>query len=147
MRATAETLWVLWQDKVPKDTYPPRQYLESRRFCCTAELISHIAKSRPMILVRTFNICTPSNLAAKYMGLPRKEVFHPHLPIRIPCYDFTPITSFTLGPINRDFGCPSLSWYDGRCVQEPRTYSPQRADLRLLAIPTSWRRVAASNPN
>ena len=24
-------------------------------------------------------------------GLPRKEVIQPHLPIRLPCYDFTPI--------------------------------------------------------
>jgi hypothetical protein len=30
--------------------------------------------------------------------LPRKEVIHPHLPVRIPCYDFTPITGFALGP-------------------------------------------------
>ena len=27
----------------------------------------------------------------------RKEVIQPHLPIRLPCYDFTPITSRTLG--------------------------------------------------
>ena len=27
----------------------------------------------------------------------RKEVIQPHLPIRLPCYDFTPLTSFTLG--------------------------------------------------
>ena len=25
----------------------------------------------------------------------RKEVIHPHLPVRIPCYDFTPITNPT----------------------------------------------------
>jgi hypothetical protein len=29
--------------------------------------------------------------------LPRKEVIHPHLPVRIPCYDLTPIISPTLG--------------------------------------------------
>ena len=45
------------------------------------------------------------------------------------------------------FGHCQLSWFDGRCVQDPRTYSPQRADLRLLAIPTSQSRVADSNPN
>ena len=27
----------------------------------------------------------------------RKEVIQPHLPIRLPCYDFTPITGPTLG--------------------------------------------------
>ena len=30
---------------------------------------------------------------------PRKEVIQPHLPIRLPCYDFTPITSFTFGDV------------------------------------------------
>ena len=31
------------------------------------------------------------------MGLiPRKEVIQPHLPIRLPCYDFTPITDPTV---------------------------------------------------
>ena len=32
----------------------------------------------------------------------RKEVIQPHLPIRLPCYDFTPVT----GPA---FGCSPLS--------------------------------------
>ena len=28
-------------------------------------------------------------------GLPRKEVIQPHLPVRLPCYDFTPLTLHT----------------------------------------------------
>ena len=28
-------------------------------------------------------------------SLPRKEVIQPHLPIRLPCYDFTPVISLT----------------------------------------------------
>ena len=28
----------------------------------------------------------------------RKEVIQPHLPIRLPCYDFTPVTDPTLEP-------------------------------------------------
>ena len=27
--------------------------------------------------------------------LPRKEVIQPHLPVRLPCYDFTPLTLHT----------------------------------------------------
>ena len=27
----------------------------------------------------------------------RKEVIQPHLPIRLPCYDFTPVIHLTLG--------------------------------------------------
>ena len=30
-------------------------------------------------------------------GLPRKEVIQPHLPVRLPCYDFVPIAGPTLG--------------------------------------------------
>ena len=29
------------------------------------------------------------------LGLPRKEVIQPHLPVRLPCYDFTPLTLHT----------------------------------------------------
>ena len=29
------------------------------------------------------------------MNLPRKEVIQPHLPVRLPCYDFTPLTLHT----------------------------------------------------
>ena len=29
--------------------------------------------------------------------LPRKEVIQPHLPIRLPCYDFTPVIGLALG--------------------------------------------------
>ena len=32
-----------------------------------------------------------------FRSLLRKEVIQPHLPIRLPCYDFTPITGPTFG--------------------------------------------------
>ena len=61
----------------------------------------------------------------------RKEVIQPHLPVRLPCYDFTPITDPTFdGSLPRGwatgFGCCRLSWCDGRCVQGPGTYSPRQ---------------------
>ena len=31
--------------------------------------------------------------------LPRKEVIQPHLPIRLPCYDFTPVINPTFGGV------------------------------------------------
>ena len=84
--------------------------------------------------------------------LHRKEVIQPHLPIRLPCYDFTPVANPTFGSVLHkgqatDFGYYRLPWCDGRCVQGPGTYSPRHADPRLLAIPTSYRRVAAYNLN
>ena len=33
--------------------------------------------------------------AGRDSELPRKEVIQPHLPVRLPCYDFVPITSPT----------------------------------------------------
>ena len=89
----------------------------------------------------------------QWRALPRKEVIQPQVPLRLPCYDFTPITPHTLGAYlprrgwSSDFWYTRLSWCDGRCVQGPGTYSPERADLRLLAIPASGRRVAADHPN
>ena len=98
--------------------------------------------------------CPPFELkfVSLRMYLPRKEVIQPHLPVRLPCYDFTPLTLHTFGasPLDGwagDFGCRRLGWCDGRCVQGPGTHSPRHADPRLLATPTSWGRVAAPNPN
>ena len=38
-----------------------------------------------------------AGMGRRSRGLPRKEVIQPHLPIRLPCYDFTPVTGFTFG--------------------------------------------------
>ena len=84
--------------------------------------------------------------------LHRKEVIQPQVPLRLPCYDFTPVTSHFLGgypPLRgwlTDFCSSPLPWCDGRCVQGPGTYSPLPADQGLLAIPTSKSRVADSYP-
>ena len=42
----------------------------------------------------------PCRLSGRYLT-PRKEVIQPHLPIRLPCYDFTPVTKRTVvsGPL------------------------------------------------
>ena len=38
----------------------------------------------------------------RFIFLHRKEVIHPHLPVGIPCYDFTPITYPTfVGPLQK----------------------------------------------
>ena len=81
-----------------------------------------------------------------------KEVIQPHLPVRLPCYDLAPVKGLALGAgslagRHRDFEHSLLPWLDGRCVQGPGTYSPRYADPRLLAIPTSRRRVAACDLN
>ena len=45
---------------------------------------------------------TVKHIAIFYFFFLRKEVIQPHLPIRLPCYDFTPV----IGPA---FGSSSLS--------------------------------------
>ena len=37
----------------------------------------------------------PVLLELMTIGLPRKEVIQPHVPVRLPCYDFTPLTLHT----------------------------------------------------
>ena len=48
-------------------------------------------------------------LGAEAPCLLRKEVIQPLVPQRLPCYDFIPITTHTLGRQMPDFGCRRLS--------------------------------------
>ena len=89
---------------------------------------------------------------ARYFFLHRKEVIHPHVPVGIPCYDLTPITSPTLDVslLAVRITASSITSSHGLTggVYKPRERIHRNmADLRLLAIPTSWSRVADSNPN
>jgi hypothetical protein len=62
------------------------------------------------------------------MFVSRKEVFQPHLPVRLPCYDLAPVADFTLTvSLTYCFRSPRLPWLDGRCVQGPGTYSPRHS--------------------
>ena len=82
----------------------------------------------------------------------RKEVIQPQVPLRLPCYDFIPITSPTLGhcllAVN---SCTSgrTGFHDvtGGVYKARERIHGVIADTPLLAIPTSWSRVADSNPN
>ena len=42
----------------------------------------------------------------------RKEVIQPHLPVRLPCYDFAPVTSLTLTSSLPKVGPPDLGTTD-----------------------------------
>ena len=82
-------------------------------------------------------------------SISRKEVFQPHLPVRLPCYDLAPVTSFTLGRSLRlqTSGTPSFHGLTGGVYKARERIHRVVADTRLLAIPASWSRVADSNPN
>ena len=85
--------------------------------------------------------------------LPRKEVIQPHLPVRLPCYDFVPIADPTFdGSLPQGVGPPASGVTDFRDLTGGVYKARERihrsvADLRLLATPTSWGRVADPNPN
>ena len=83
------------------------------------------------------------------VGLSRKEVFQPHLPVRLPCYDLAPVTSFTLGRSLRlqTSGTPGSHGLTGGVYKARERIHRAMADARLLANPASWSRVADSNPN
>ena len=79
----------------------------------------------------------------------KKEVFQPHLPVRLPCYDLAPVTGFALGRSlrSRTSGTPGSHGLTGGVYKARERIHRAMADARLLANPTSWSRVADSNPN
>ena len=79
----------------------------------------------------------------------RKEVFQPHLPVRLPCYDLAPVTGFTLGRSLRlhTSGTPSFHGLTGGVYKARERIHRIIADIRLLANPTSRGRVADLYPN
>ena len=69
----------------------------------------------------------------------RKEVFQPHLPVRLPCYDLAPITGFTLGRPSRSrtSGAPGFHGLTGGVYKARERIHRAMADARLLANPAS----------
>ena len=82
----------------------------------------------------------------------RKEVIQPHLPIRLPCYDFTPVMKLTVvgAPLavrQPASGEPHSHGVTGGVYKARERIHRDNADSRLLAIPTSRSRVADSDPD
>ena len=86
------------------------------------------------------------------MTVLRKEVIQPQVPLRLPCYDFVPLTGHTfdasllaVGPAAS--GTTHFHDVTGGVYKARERIHHSVADLRLLVIPTSCRRIAAYNPN
>ena len=79
----------------------------------------------------------------------KKELFQPHLPVRLPCYDLAPITSFALGRSfrSRTSGTPGFHGLTGGVYKARERIHRAMADARLLANPASRSRVPDSDPN
>ena len=82
----------------------------------------------------------------------RKEVIQPHLPVRLPCYDLTPITDPTfdgsfLAVRPPASGVTNFRGLTGGVYKARERIHPGVADPGLLATPTSPSRVADWDPN
>src|SRR6202451_294121 len=82
----------------------------------------------------------------------RKEVIQPQVPLRLPCYDLVPIKEFIVGTCPLAVGtatsdAPLFRGWTGGVYKAQEHIHRGVADPRLLAIPTSRRRVAACDPN
>ena len=79
-------------------------------------------------------------------------MIQPHVPVRLPCYDFTPVIDHTVVGAPLAVRLPASGAVDfhgvtGGVYKTRERIHRSNADLRLLAIPTSWSRVADSNPD
>ena len=61
--------------------------------------LSVLPSPRPQGIPRSRNPASPLQLnnGMAFTRFLRKEVIQPHLPIRLPCYDFTPVTGPAFG--------------------------------------------------
>src|SRR5207245_5038268 len=83
-------------------------------------------------------------------GLLRKEVIQPQVPLRLPCYDFIPVTSHTFGACllavdAATSGTTGFHDVTGGVYKAWERIHGAVADAPLLAIPASCRRVADDN--
>ena len=103
--------------------------------------------ARPLSLLEDSS--SPTRLRPPRATSSKKEVFQPHLPVRLPCYDLAPVTCFALGRPSRlrTSGAPSSHGLTGGVYKARERIHRAMADARLLANPTSRSRVAGSDPN
>ena len=83
-----------------------------------------------------------ANQPALSADILRKEVIQPQVPLRLPCYDFTPIIDKSLDGYSLAVSAPSSGCINFRGVTGSVYKARERihrgvADPRLLAIPTS----------
>jgi hypothetical protein len=95
------------------------------------------------------NLCGRLTAATRHA---QKEVIQPHLPIRLPCYDFTPVMNHTVASVLLAVRLPASGATHSHGVTGGVYKARERihrgnADPRLLAIPTSRSRVADSDPD
>ena len=81
-----------------------------------------------------------------------KEVIQPQVPLRLPCYDFTPVMDHTVVSAFPKVRLPTsgathFHGVTGGVYKTRERIHRTIADIRLLAIPTSRSRVADFDPD
>ena len=88
----------------------------------------------------------------RFRPVSRKEVIQPQVPLRLPCYDFTPVMNHTvviaLPKVKlTTSGATHSHGVTGGVYKARERIHRDVADSRLLAIPTSRSRVADCDPD
>ena len=96
MRATTTTM----ADANTVLNVNPTVCLLAKKLLCPTQTRTHTHHQQTVINTcehkKTTNTPTTGTLTVPHKnGLPRKEVIQPHLPVRLPCYDFVPIANPT----------------------------------------------------
>jgi hypothetical protein len=107
---------------------------------------------RPGGLAKEQVICDGNSRRSLQVFVSLKEVIQPHVPVRLPCYDFTPVIKHTvvgalLAVRPPASGAINSHGVTGGVYKTRERIHRSNADLRLLAIPTSRSRVADSDPD
>ena len=92
--------------------------------------------------IKTGNLSGNSHRTLLVLFSLLKEVIQPHVPVRLPCYDFTPVTSSALGAFLQTvrittLGIASFHGVTGGVYKARERIHRCVADQRLLAIPSS----------
>ncbi len=124
--------------KTPAVVIQPGSIFEVVRYGIESE--SHVKLAIKKRLVKT------SVISYFWIQILRKEVIQPQVPLRLPCYDLVPIKGFAFDAYAAS-GAPLFRGLTGGVYKAQEHIHRSVADLRLLAIPTSRRRVAAFDLN
>ena len=84
----------------------------------------------------------PEGVGKAYSPCSRKEVIQPQVPLRLPCYDFAPVTDLAFGRSlprvgSRTSGTTGFHGVTGGVYKARERIHRGMADPRLLAIPAS----------
>ena len=87
------------ESSLEEDTLPSLSYRYAALKVRGCDPGDRVLRGRILADIYRTGSCPPFELkfVSLRMYLPRKEVIQPHLPVRLPCYDFTPLTLHTFG--------------------------------------------------